>query len=103
MEIAEHGDDGGGDFGGGLVGSGYFVDFAHYGVDHQVGRVAFDDIGCWGRADDMGLRLFSWCREVERGCVVRDQLLDVTVSSLDDNKRSRESMIPNRAEAMAEK
>lgn len=41
--------------------------------------------------------------EVEGGCVVRDQLLGMMISSLNDNKMSKEFMIPNRAEAMAEK
>ena len=55
MQIAEHIDDGGGEVGSGFVGGGHFGDFAHYGMNHQVGGVAFNHIGCGTSADDVGL------------------------------------------------
>ena len=59
MQIAKHVDDGGGEVGSGFVGGGHFVDFTHYGVDHQIGGVGFDHVGGGRGADDVGLFFFS--------------------------------------------
>ena len=37
------------------MGGGHFIDFAHYGVDHQIGGVGFYHVGGRRGADDVGL------------------------------------------------
>ncbi len=37
------------------MGGGHFINFTHYGVDHQIGGVGFDHIGGGRGADDVGL------------------------------------------------
>ena len=62
MQIAEHVNDGGGEISGGFVRGGHLVNFAHNGVDHEVGGVGFDHVGGRTGADDVGLVDLAWER-----------------------------------------